>query len=177
MARTLKIIRVLTIPALVTAAAISLAGVAGAAGEEDEGTGLPRLGGTISLKDVFLHRDGGTTCAVIVDSERKSLVICFDRRVDTETPFRIYAGARHPSEDGALLIPRGGREEARLISMLWQALDERLSIKEQDALMARTIIEEAIEGVEGLSDEEWGAWVLLRALKGNSDIGVAVDTK
>lgn len=113
---------------------------------------------TIALKKVSYFKDGGTTGIVLQDSEGKETRLCFDGRLKSKTPCRIYANAIHPEEPNAELVASGSRREGELIGILQSHLDSRYSNSKQAELLAN--------GSWKLPEPEVHAWRILRAIEG-----------
>ncbi|HUT30033.1 MAG TPA: hypothetical protein VMX13_09590 [Sedimentisphaerales bacterium] len=98
--------------------------------------------------------DGGTTYVYLRDASDKTLVVCFDARLETSTPLKLFIGAEHPTHKGAR--PATPAEDAEIIGILREIIDSRFTASRQKALLeGRSIV--------GLSEKEkhalWMLWI------------------
>lgn len=83
---------------------------------------LSELEGEIEIKIVDLYGDG-TVWASMVDSQGRHAVACIDGRDGSDTRYRIFVGARHPSRPEAVLIDLGSEEEGIFVSLVSEMID------------------------------------------------------
>ena len=108
------------------------------------------------VKELLFFEDGGTT-GIVLEQDGNEVSLCFDGRLLTETPGRIYAGAAHPEADNAELLPRGSDREKELVALLQKYLDSQCSSQKQAELLAK--------GNPDLPEPERDAWRILRAIR------------
>ena len=92
---------------------------------------------TIMLKELRYFKDGGTTGIVLQNSNGKEVRFCFDGRLKSKTPTRIYANATHPDDAKAELVGSSSDHENELIGMLQSYLDSKYSRAKQAELLAK----------------------------------------
>ena len=110
------------------------------------------------IVDVLYFRDGGTVGVILEDEKKKRTSFCFDRRLGSETPNRIYVGATHPENKGAKLVEKGSSLEETILFGLRKALDVKHSPSEQKKLLRK-------ESAADLQGEETKIWWILKALE------------
>ncbi len=102
----------------------------------NQNTEAPPL--SVKMDDVLYYQDGGTTgFEAEVDGHKE--LFCFDGRMvpasDSLGKRHVYLNATHPSHVGASKIPIGGKEEARIITILATWIDSELSHSKQQELL------------------------------------------
>jgi hypothetical protein len=108
-----------------------------------------------TLKELNCWEDGGTTGIVLLQ-DGKEIPLCFDGRIETKTPCRIFAGATHPTCKEAELLAAGSRREAEILALLHSFLDSKYSKEKQAELLAN--------GSWELPEPEAHAWRMLQAI-------------
>ena len=78
--------------------------------------------------------DGGTFHVTLIDSAGHREELCFDNRIQSPTPGRLYIGAPHPTLPGAKLVPLGSKVEKETIAILQRHLNRQLWPWQQWAL-------------------------------------------
>lgn len=98
------------------------------------------LGRNLRVEWVDFYGDG-TMTASIADHAGQRTHVCFDGRANSPTRHRLFQQARHPRQDGAVLVELGEPEEGTVVSLLSRWLDSA--------------------GPRALDSTEWG-WGLAR---------------
>ena len=111
----------------------------------------------VRIVKMEMFSDGGTTYVYLCDASDKTLLVCFDARINTSTPLKLFIGAEHPTHEGAR--PATPAEDAEIIGILREIIDSRFTASRQKALL---------EGgsVVGLSEKEKHALLLLWIFEG-----------
>jgi hypothetical protein len=83
---------------------------------------IASLGQGLHVRLVDFYGDG-TMWASLADDEGQVTHVCFDGRAQSPTRHRLYQQARHPRQDGAVLVELGSPEEGVVIPLLSRWLD------------------------------------------------------
>jgi hypothetical protein len=67
----------------------------------------------------------GTIMAALADSQGHKTHVCIDGRRNSSTRYRLFEQARHPNQEGAILIELGSAEEGFLVPLLSRYCDSR----------------------------------------------------
>ena len=98
---------------------------ADAAVEFRTGQGRVSLVPPIEISEIMVYRDGGTIGMQLVDRLGSVLSLCLDGRLrsarDAKKPYKLYLGARHPSDPRGRAVQVGGKEERAVLALLEQA--------------------------------------------------------
>lgn len=105
-----------------------------------------------------MFRDGGTIGIEFIDSRGTEHELCVDGRVGTHTPNRLYVNARHPVLQPAKFVPRGSKDEKRIVKYLQDFLDNNWPMGEQENLRDAY-------GQRELSEEEEKAALCISAIE------------
>jgi hypothetical protein len=65
----------------------------------------------------------GTIMAALVDGEGRETHVCIDGRQTSPTRYRLFERARHPNQEGAVLVKLGSTEESVLVPLLSRYCD------------------------------------------------------
>jgi len=117
----------------------------------------------IEITDVRYFSDGGTAAIDLAARGGKKFQLCFDGRLLSDTPSRIYFGAEHPTKPGATLIAAGSEQEKGLLALLKQWLDRNFFPEKQEELRKRN-------SIAGLPKKELWALRILWAMQGQERI-------
>lgn len=120
----------------------------------------------IEITDVRYFSDGGTAAIDFTARGGEKFQLCFDGRLLSDTPSRIYFGAEHPTKPGATLIAAGSEQEKGLLALLKQWLDRNYFPEKQEELRGRT-------SVDGLPKKELWALRILWAMQGQQRVAEA----
>lgn len=104
--------------------AAALTPAAAVAAVEAAGKTIEGLRAPLSLLRVDRYRDGGTISFVLRDGAGTELQACVDGRDVSTTRGCFYVNASHPTQQGALLLPTGGKAAGALLEAL-EKLDLR----------------------------------------------------
>jgi len=92
----------------------------------------------VKMIDVLYYRDGGTT-GFITKVDGKKELFCLDGRavsgIISKPQWHVFLDATHPTHVGAKKVPIGGKEEARIITILSSWINSELSTLEQKELL------------------------------------------
>lgn len=110
---------------------------------------------TPKLKNLVYFEDGGTT-GFVLEKDGTEISFCFDGRLETKTPCRIFAGATHPESEDAELVVVGSDREKELIRLLHAYLNSEYTKQKQAELLSK--------GSWELPKPEAHAWKLLQAI-------------
>jgi hypothetical protein len=80
------------------------------------------LGREVHVEWLDCHSDG-TIMAALVDSQGRKTHVCVDGWQHSPTRFRLFEQARHPNQQGAVLVELGSPEEGVLVPLLSRYCD------------------------------------------------------
>jgi hypothetical protein len=80
------------------------------------------LGTGIRVKWVDCYQDS-TMTACITDGEGRITFVCIDGRAGSPTRHRLFQQARHPRQEGAVLLELGRVEEGNVVPLISRWLD------------------------------------------------------
>lgn len=83
---------------------------------------ITALGKKLHVECVDFYGDH-TMHACIADEAGLRTTVCIDGRVASPTRFRLFQQARHPRQQGALLVELGAEEESIVVPLLSTYLD------------------------------------------------------
>jgi hypothetical protein len=83
---------------------------------------IATLGKRLRVRWVDFSTDG-TMMACLADDEGQVTHVCFDGRAQSPTRHRLFQQARHPRQDGAVLVEPGSPEEGLVIPLISRWLD------------------------------------------------------
>ena len=109
------------------------------------------------IEKMHVWQDGGSI-GVEMTAENSHLKFCFDGRLGTETPCRLYVGSAHPKHRGARLLGLGSNEEDRILNTVRDHFDRLFSATKQ-----RELIEKGSYALK--SEEEIRGWKILRMVR------------
>jgi hypothetical protein len=98
-----------------------------------------RKSGHDPVADIVGFTDGGTLSVALVDPAGRKEDLCFDYRIGSATPGRLYVGAPYPTKPGAKLVPLGSKVEKDKVAILQRHLNLQLWPWERGVLAARSI--------------------------------------
>jgi hypothetical protein len=100
-----------------------------------------------TIVEIDKYRDGGTTYAVLEDQNKKEMIVCFDRKIGSETHNRLYFGVRYPDLEGGELVAIGSALEKNILVALQESIDKNLQ-QQKDLLEKQSAIELAKDEVQ-----------------------------
>jgi hypothetical protein len=83
---------------------------------------ISSLGREVNVEWLDSYSDG-TIMAALVDSKGHKTHVCIDGRRNSPTRYRLFEQARHPNQEGAILVELGSAEEGFLVSLLSRYCD------------------------------------------------------
>lgn len=90
---------------------------------------ITALGADLRVALVDMYRDG-TVWVRLEDGSRRRSVACIDGRAGSLTRYRLFQGARHPTDRAATLIELGAVEEGVVIPLISRWLDSEVARKD-----------------------------------------------
>ena len=94
-----------------------------------EGAKACRIVPPIQITGVGYVKDGGTTGVTARDAVGTEFRFCFDGRLSSSTPCRVYFGAAHPTSPVAELVPENDPDETTILGLIVGWLDANFSVK------------------------------------------------
>jgi hypothetical protein len=118
----------------------------------------------VVLKELFVYRDGGTLGFILDCADGNELRFCIDGKINSPTAGYFFVDVTHATQEGGVMLSKGGVEEGKLLSLLDSWLEANFT-DEQTSRIAQSI------DFNNMTKKEFRAWHIKRLIDGRKKLG------